>query len=335
MRAWASIGLVIAACGTATVPIDAYNAELARAYCERFVRCGDYDTVERCLSFATTQGPITPSIRAAVAAGLVDYDAEQAAACVAERAAMACASGDASVRLENDSATCRGVLRAGRAIGDPCAIDAECASRNCGALECQPDGCCQGRCVAAMEESPIGQDCTNHACAPIAWCAAGLCAPLLPVGTGCTSIDQCDFGLDCFDTCQPVSHAGDPCRTLAGVPTCGWVAGLTCNLATMICEPPLGLGAACDPAASRCQSSWLTCDPATMTCQPVARIGETCTPPYSRCEGGAFCAHAGELDPGVCLPLVDDGSPCEFDQQCASGTCSAVTRLCVEPPVCT
>jgi hypothetical protein len=331
----ALIGLVIAACGTATVPIDAFNAELARAFCERAVRCGAYDTLDRCLSFQRTTQPITPSVAAAVAGGLVTYDGEQAAACLAERASESCANADVSVRLANDSATCRGVLRAGRPIGEPCAIDEECASRSCGALQCPPGACCQGACVQPTQESPIGEDCTTHACAPVGWCASGLCVPHLPLGAICGSIEQCDFGLDCFDTCQPPPRAGDPCRTLLGTPTCGWVVGLACDPATMTCQPELGPGAACDPLASRCQGGWLHCDPATMTCQPYARVGETCTPPDSRCEGGAFCAFSGEFDPGVCLPFVDLGSPCEYDQQCASGACSAMTRRCIDPLVCT
>lgn len=335
MRAWGVVALVIAGCAPATVPIDELDGRLARADCEREVRCGRFDTVERCLTFTPAHAPITPSIAAAVAAGLVDYDAEQAAECVDERAAVSCAHADASWRLVDDSSLCRGVLRAGRKIGDPCAIDAECSTRRCH-LDCQPGTCCEGVCVNAEQESSLGEDCTTHRCGPNLWCSdTAICYPLLTRGLPCPSTSACDFGLDCFDTCQPALHDGDPCGMRGGTPTCGAVDGLVCDEATMTCTPALGLGDRCSPFAPQCQLGWLHCDPQTSTCRPFARVGEPCTLPYSDCEGGAFCARAGELDLGVCLPLVDDGSPCEYDSQCASGSCQGDPPMCVEPPVCT
>ena len=336
-RAWLLIVLV-AGCSPDAVPIGDYDAQLARADCDRAVRCHQFDTVERCLAYHP-HGPITTSIVEAVRAALVDYDGVQAAECVAEHEEMSCARNDLTYRTQ-PSALCRGVLRAGRRIGDQCVIDAECDSRSCTA-SCSPDTCCIGFCVEAPHLGSLLENCSTLGCAPNLWCDTRqfLCEPFLPRGATCYDPSSCDYGLDCADTCQPTPHAGDPCltREQSGEdPWCGLNDELACDVATMTCQPSLGLGAACDPGfgRDRCQVGWLRCDPDTRTCVEFPKVGETCT---NVCEAGAFCSFTGEGAPGVCLPLVDDGSPCFdfFGNECASGACNTQTGLCVEPAVCT
>ncbi|HTJ42306.1 MAG TPA: hypothetical protein VL463_09450 [Kofleriaceae bacterium] len=334
--------LIVVGCGTDPVPIGEYNAQLAWAACVRGVRCGTYDSIERCLRAPPAQGPITPSIEAAVAMGLVDYDAEQAAQCIDERAAISCAYGDTSYRLADDSVVCRGVVRAGRKVGDVCEIDAECASRRCVRpcdvnFTCDPETCTEGQCVTPAPESGWGQDCTPgfNKCAPSAWCSdVNQCLPHLPLGTPCTRAEQCDFELDCLEVCRPALHEGDACLTLGGEPSCGAVESLFCDEGTMTCRKALGAGEPCDLFDNHCAAGWLACDQATRKCVPFARIGEQCTLPLGLCEAGAFCARSGEADPGVCLPLVDDGSPCTFDFDCASAHCNLETHLCAPPITC-
>ena len=343
MSRFAIAALLIVGCSPDSIAIGDLNARLARADCDHYTRCHLYDSVDRCLGYATP-GPITGSIEAAVAAGLVDYDGEQAAECVAEHDDLSCSLNDLLVKVQ-PSALCRGVLRAGRKLGDACALDAECDSRNCvGANNCNSDTCCVGTCVEARHLSGLMGNCSGIECAPDLWCDNNFtCEALLPQGAFCYDLGSCASGLDCADgRCQPTPHEGDTCLFQDDVglpPTCGVQLGLACDQRTETCEPSLGLGAPCDPgsdfpglAVDRCATGWLRCDPDTKVCTEFPKVGEPCT---SLCEPHAYCWASGEGSPAVCLPLVDDGSPCTFDQECASFSCSTMTQLCVEPAVCT
>ena len=343
MTRWSLAVVFAVGCSPDSIAIGDLNAALARADCDYAVRCHLYDTVDRCLGYAP-RGPIDPSITAAVAAGLVDYDGEQAAECVAEHEGLSCSLNDLVVRAE-PSAICRGMLRAGRKLGDPCAIDAECDSRNC-VTTCTGtgDACCAGNCVEAEHLSgPMG-NCSSINGAPDLWCDGNFtCEPLLPEGAFCYGLNSCASGLDCVDArCQATPHEGDPClfQDFTGLPpTCGVQAGIACDQRTLTCQGALGLGASCEPGpdfpgnvVDRCQPGWLRCDPDTRTCTPFPKVGEPCS---ASCEAGAYCASSGEGTPPVCLPLVDDGSPCVGGYECTSGACSSDTQLCVEPAVCT
>ena len=326
---------LLAGCGDATaIAIEDYNAALARADCEWAVRCGQYDTLDRCLAASHPTGPITPSIAGAVIAQIVTYDGVQAAQCVAEHASMSCALVDEVPRIE-PTVICRGVLRSDKITGMPCEIDAECQSRSCSSGT-TPEACNLGSCVEPVHVAALGEDCSTVACSPDSWCApfVNTCLPLEREGAACTDAHQCGFGLDCFDTCQPPPHLGDPCPRLLGLPTCGNTVGMACDLATGACAAPLGLGAACDPDDDRCQSGWLECARDRRVCVPFPAVGEPCDQPY-RCADGALCTFSGEGTTGICLPLVDDGSPCSGqDQLCASGVCDNVSETCVEPMTC-
>jgi hypothetical protein len=335
MRAVLPLAL-LAACGVDTIAIEDYDLALARADCEQETRCGTFDTVEHCLAFERLHFPITPSIEAAVTAGLVTYDPVQAAQCVAEHEERSCALVDRTWRL-TPSSVCVGVLRSGRLLGAPCAIDDECDSRHCSAQMLTHD-CGMGTCVEAAHAAGPGEDCTQVGCAPNGWCAPGInvCVPLLPQGAQCVAASQCGYGLDCFDTCQPPPAVGDPCPTLEGQPTCGFTAGLTCDPATNACAAPLQEGDPCDPDADRCASGYLSCVRDRRVCAQFPAVGEPCVAPSYHCAAGAVCAFTGEGAAALCVPLVDDGSPCDGqDDLCASGQCNYATEVCEERTVCT
>jgi hypothetical protein len=334
MRA-AVVLAILAACADPTIAVEDYNLALARADCERDTRCGIYDTVDRCLAFKRLHDPITPSIAAAVAAGLVTYDDLQAAQCAAEHASASCSLVAQDVRV-TPTVVCRGVLRSGRLLGDPCAIDEECASRHCSSSTTS-EACNMGTCVEPLHLAAPGQDCTAIDCAPDSFCApsVSICVPHLRQGMSCYAGFECDFGLDCFDTCEPQPQLGDPCPTLQGFPTCGNQSGVMCDLATGACAAPLHQGDPCDPDDDLCASGYLECDRDHRRCEPFPAVGEPCGLPDYRCAAGAICTFSGEGSPGLCLPFVDDGSPCTgSDQLCASGVCDNTTGLCVEPAVC-
>jgi hypothetical protein len=335
MRAVLALAL-LAACGADTIAIEDYNQALARAACEQETRCGLFDTVERCMAYKHPLGPITPSIISAASSGNVTYDPVQAAQCVAEVASRSCSYSAIEWRL-GQTTVCRGVLRSDRLLGGPCFINEECASRNC-ASQTTPLMCSIGLCVEPEHVAAPGEDCTQIACSPDSWCAPGIntCVPHLPQGTACFATGQCAFGLDCFDTCEPPPQIGDPCPTFEGTPTCGVTAGMKCNLATGACAAPLHEGDICDPDNDLCAIGYLTCSPDRHRCEQFPAVGQPCGgSPFFHCTAGAICAFSGEGSPGVCVPLVDDGSPCSGqDQLCASGVCDFTTETCVEPTVC-
>lgn len=334
----AALIIVIVGCGAPEIPIGEINQRLAEADCARYVRCGVYLTQADCMRFARPLAPVTPSIAGAVAAGLVDYDPVEAAECVDERTAMSCSSADADVRLADTSTVCRGLLRAGRKIGDPCTLGAECATRKCsfdGAVfpsEVCPIG---GHCAEADHHAARGESCADNPCAPNLQCETGLCEPLLPRGSPCFSPSDCDFGLTCFGTCVPPPKLGEPCGDSPFFNgSCGFTIGVACDPATMTCEPLPRAGDLCEPGfgADHCAGG-LWCDPTTNACTPLPRVGASCLR-MGRCDAGAYCKTLIDEGDAICLPFVDDGSPCVSANECKSGTCSSA-GICIQPPVCT
>jgi hypothetical protein len=328
----------VAACGTASVPIEAYQARIDDAECGRLIRCGEIGTMAGCQTYRAQNGrftaPITPSVIAAVAAGLVTYDGEQAAECIDQIAGLSCSLADQAVRLQPTSGICRGVLRADRRLGGSCYLNEECESRQCVPIDsCDVDQCCIGTCIEPANLARIGDECTHVDCAPNAWCSNGVCYPLLPQGAPCGAPLTCDWGLECFGTCKPALEEGDPCDTSVGFPWCGFTLGLFCDPDTMRCIRLHGNeGAPCDPADEHaCELG--ACDPVTHVCHWRARVGEVCGVGFGSCVEGASCV-SSEHGESRCVPLIDNGSPC-FNRSdlCASGLCGP-GAVCIDPPVC-
>lgn len=200
-----------------SLALDDYRPAIWQATCDWYVRCGALAEEDCALYLYRT----TSSSPAAVRAGLVRYDGEAAAACVAAYADLPC---DVSQPYPDFSA-CADVYRGLNAIGEPCITGIECESGTCFYSEgwCG-EACCTGTCdparpreVAALDE-PCGDDVS---CARGLYCV-GLydraqpqtCMPLPKRGESC--VGACaELGDSCDSTtkvCQDASVKGEPCE---------------------------------------------------------------------------------------------------------------------------
>ncbi|MCE9577212.1 MAG: hypothetical protein K8W52_28955 [Deltaproteobacteria bacterium] len=319
--------LVLAGCADG-VPLDELDDAYTRARCEVWTRCGYYDSLERCVAQPSEQARlVTPSLRAAVEAGVVIYDPIQAEECLRLTADIVCNPGDLARRVP--SVTCIGMFRSGRPVGAACAFQEECASRTCEFnVGCDPGTCCAGVCAAVKGVGGIGASCLENECGPTSFCYQETCVPLLRQGMACASNNQCDFGLVCLDTCQPPRAAGEACEFTAH----GWDCGgdVFCDRTSLRCDPFLPLGAACEPDHDRCAHAYAWCEPTTSTCAPLPTRGQPC--PSGRCGDDSWCA-ALPPDGSICAAPVPDGAQCSWSGYCASGVCS-LENVCVPEPVC-
>lgn len=332
MRWWLLVVVAaIAACGREAVRIEDLQARLDRAGCDWLVRCGLVDAAADCTrgwNFADLR--ITSSVVAAVHAGVVDYSGDNATECLAQLESLSCSPVDGDYRVQ-PSAICMGVLHGFRKVGTQCNLAEECESRRCDHDQaCAPGACCSGTCGEPDHRARIGDDCSSYPCAADGWCANGTCVALLPRGTPCPPIPNvlpCEWGYECFGTCKPPKQEGDACEMVDDVPTCGggW---LVCEWSSMTCRRGyLAPGATCVPENDLCHDAY--CDASTRKCVERGNVGDPCT---TSCKGALYCADLG--DGRVCLPRLDDGSPC-FGQQdaCTSGVCG-LDGTCIEPNTC-
>jgi hypothetical protein len=218
-------------CGCAdSIALDDYRPAIWQATCDWYVRCGAL-TADDCalqLYLTTSDSP------AAVRAGLVSYDGEAAAACVAAYADLPC---DVTEPYPDFSA-CSDVYRGHNAIGEPCITGIECESGTCFYSEgwCG-EACCMGTCdlerpqqIAALDE-PCNDDVP---CAHGLYCV-GRYDPTQP------------------QTCVPLPKRGEPCATLCAE------LGDNCDSTTKLCEDSSVRGEGCMDD-SDC-TDYYSCDP--------------------------------------------------------------------------
>lgn len=295
--------VAVAACGSSDpIDVDGWEELHRRAYCERRVRCGAALDVDSCMEASP---PFHAGQDAAgVHAGRMRFDADAAAACLAEYERGAC---DAEIQ-------CLGVFTGLVADGGTC-YGRDCATGYCDAFGV--DTCMAGTCQAL---APLGASCAGAVCVAGAWCDFNdLCVPPSSLGGGCDvfSFNSCAAGLLCdpstLQCVRPAAH-GAPCT----VGTCHTL-GDQCIDGT--CQATPGLGGACG-AEVQCQDP-LVC--AGGVCVAPAPIGASCTVAAFNCEPGSFCS-----DASVCEAWRADGMPCGSYLECDSGYCDQSTAS----PVC-
>lgn len=221
---------------------------------------------------------------------------------------------------------CDFVCIAGRAAGEPCDFDAQCALGPAldGHCAMGPDG---GTCapLALQGGAAVGQPCGRIVdgghrlvgCALGGWCdvEAGVCRPTLAVGDACApdgapcQVGDCD-GLGRCDAPAITEEVGAACAD-RDLPRCNPFAGLGCDFESGVCVPSAGRqGQPCGFAGGAICREGLYCRGAT--CEPTVPPGGDCDPgdEYDPCAGGE-CVHVdGPPSEGVCLPLDDGGDVC-------------------------
>jgi hypothetical protein len=76
----------------------------------------------------------------------------------------------------------------------------------------------------------------------------------------------------------------------------------------------------------------MECDTSVHQCREAPTLGMPC---HGKCGGAAFCPLDGP-GMGTCTALLENGVPCDGNQQCASAFCEdgPVFRSCIDPYVC-
>ena len=298
-----------------------------------------YATVEECVRAGGTETLRNHStaVSAAISRGTLLFDGDLAQRCLDWVASAPCEQDSAYVMYVAHP-ECSAVFQGLVADGGICYVDEECDYGRCGSgdsygcpgqcegyprlgepcdpytyeaacgpgLECNADVCLPQEPVvfAGLGESCAGS--TGHSCAPGLRCdyygTESVCVALLPIGSSCSSDNDCEVGLDCIrgtsdSVCQRVvlvTREGDACG------------------GTRVCDHSRGL----------------SCDPYLGWCTGLPSLGQPC--PEGECRDGLFC---NETMSPVCQNLLPDGSPCEMSYYCRSGSCSAA-GLCQPAGLC-
>lgn len=301
---------VVAACGNGdSAPVEFFDT-LERTLCGAMVECSDAPDEDTCRgAYLLDDDGEAAQILAAVSAGKVEFDPEQARSCLAVAEAFPCglASGDGYVaRLD---AACEPVFVGRVAAGDTCFADVECqGDSRCDTADCA-DACCPGTCVAAEPEpepAAVGEDCGQAPCVSTAYCHRDLAA-----GTA---------------VCRDRVDAGDTCAAFGAC-----VQGAVCDLDPAsgqgTCVVPPGPGESCDPDSLfvPCDRRDHHCAPSEASCRPKPGPGQDCDP-----AGGVECVEYAACVDGTCVkrPGMDDAcqpesaSSCLGDLECVAGVCS-------------
>ncbi|HEV7555521.1 MAG TPA: hypothetical protein VGO00_08715, partial [Kofleriaceae bacterium] len=131
-------------CKQASISLDDLDTEALRARCERFTRCGVFDSQDDCEAFF--RAPIDPNRQPGLDQGLTHYDGAAAKRCYDAIAGQTCDQTTKEGRhLPSD---CNGIFSGTLSDGDTCQSDAECASSRCEIInaQCVPGQCCVGNC---------------------------------------------------------------------------------------------------------------------------------------------------------------------------------------------
>jgi hypothetical protein len=325
------IMFVIAACGPSGSPasgeleIDGLQRAEIRANCDYYVRCGLFESHDRCSKAFRTRD--VRSLKKAVAGGYVKYDSVAAAECNAALSARSC---DVTQQAGRIPEVCNRVLVGQTETNESCGFDGECTSGKCLLGGCPPGECCPGTCEPG-ERGPLGAACKSELeCVAETFCGPDrTCIALGVQGSSCLADEQCAYGLGCAGktdlmpgTCQPLPPIGSACvgKRCAD-------AGAICRADNMCVAAGL-TGAACT-TDDDCSQFYVCGDDGK--CSELPQLGDACT---TRCVGDAFCSEATL----TCLALTEDGEFCDFATECEGNLCllrdGDVFAECVTAPVC-
>ena len=293
--ALAMLGLWLAACSSGVAQED-FDAELADAVCEKYVRCGvshDEDSCERGqLQGLIGQRGLTARFGAAIRAGQLRYDAAKAKACLEKIRASTCDVHPLPPQLltygVGMSADCRFLFGEVK-DGEPCHGNGECGARS--------------------------------ACTSVGPFSCGTCQPLRGEGMSSTSPSLCEEGLAYFQsTCREPLKEGESCADSDVSSNAACARGLFCDLdGTRLCKRPAAQG---EPCTWGGECHWtLTC--IDDTCQPPRGKEADCTAKtetmslfsWSQCQQDLFCdAEPGA--PGKCREMLGEGASCRNFWEC-------------------
>lgn len=331
----------------ASLPFDEWCATREDFFlCDGQAGCGVADPLADCADVhAAVAGPVVgcePALTDAVDAGRVRYDGKAAAQC-RQRARTTC---DTSRRAWD----CDGVFTGTKAVGEACALNAECRS----GLWCDASvGTCPGVCAPVRGDGEAatasvqcasgwvgeladggtacapppgpGDACIGQLCRPGLSCVDGLCVTPVAAGGACDG-GPCVFGAVCVaGACTAWAKRGEACAAQffpvdAGSPPCQ--LGLACR--SGVCGDALRAGESCREEPNRCEGG-ARCSLSTFRCERLGGPGAACTS-LSECDRLACIDGAcsrGEPEGAAC----DGAHACVPGFVCTNGVCAA--RVCL------
>jgi hypothetical protein len=317
--------------GNRDIPLEQLADANWTALCDYYVRCGSAEAVTTCvesfkniaLPFAAANG-LERQV-AAVKAGQLTYHPDKARECLETIAAFACERSSAN-NLSGPLA-CSQVFEGTVTGGGTCIIAEQCVSQICTYASC-PNQCCTGTCTGSTPPAmrTVGQSCTTRDRCVDSYCsgAAGMCVALTPVGSPCTTTQECGPGATCrivngsTMTCEPLSPTLGVCSTTSD-----------CKLPSDVCQ------------AGKCQTGGLT----NFTCMGAGecQIFHNCT--ANKCSLlpglGEQCGlnqscRVGYCSSSQCIAKLPDGNACDPARNggdCAGGICDTSGK-CASQPKC-
>jgi hypothetical protein len=304
--------------------LDDLEAAELDATCSFGVRCGLFADSDSCHSWSLI--PDRASAKAAVDMHRARYNPGQAKACFEAMASMSCDLTQQSSREDPDA--CNHIFTGTGAMGDACAIDAECSSNHCVTRIGGPGVCRQGTCGLEIALAKIGESCEQQDCDPGAFCNAELmCAALLPQGETCNLNSDCDYGLLCLGTpatCKPAPHINDACDGI-----CAEV-NATCSIAGT-CVALGRPGDLCTVDSDCMMAS--QCD-TTNKCVAFPTRDMACV---SQCSEDSWCQIQSGQTMGVCVAPQANGASCADNRECSTHFCMPAASgagTCADRQVC-
>lgn len=294
--------------GGSSLSVDELSEAAVEAVCDWLVDCGMMPDEETCRESLNMSDGEFNQIMADVEAGVILYDDEKAAECLASFAEAACEYDSAMDEPE----ACDEMFTGTRGTGETCYINEECASASCSIEDCEEDEvCCVGACQESGGPIALGDECSlDDECADGAFCdydwesETGVCAEKVGLGEECTSFEACSEGVCIYDdswevgTCVELPAEGEPCDVDSYLP---------------------------------CARFDNYCDPTSATCVERKAVGDTCDAEAMEPGCVEYATCAGDL----CVEYPSLGDECADDEgmyclgslSCEDGECTAADAL--------
>lgn len=284
-----------------SVSIGSFASAQIAAYCAYAVRCQIAGTQTGC-QLATQLG-LSPDLLAAVDAGTVTFDPQQAYRCVQLIEDAPCNLGRDVIRHPTLLAACDLAFSPTLSTGAACTLGAACVSGTCDVASASG---CSGTCAPNIELRSVA------------------------LGDLCGSDRECVEGAACSrasETCQPMAVEGQSCADVLCQLDLNCVATAS---AGNICLRPVGVGDSCAVAPCGADTAAVSCDLARSICTAYLQPGDSCTgtavpcPVFAPCNGSVclMSAPLGAACVGTGTTPCEQGIEADTSVECTNGVCT-------------
>ena len=288
-----------------------FYSRFTTAFCKFYTKCGYVPNEAVCRKVYVDSGLLDMSATLrGIDSGRIVYDPTSADTCFGAIADLSCSRGVNAAPNPKLGAICATILRGTVPSGGNCIDDAECTTGTCRQPSCSAN------------------------------CCLGTCGGKIPIGSACSSSNDCDTGVSCiYGSSSPGTCTAD----LAAGLSCGSSGaycqdGLDCDTsATNTCVPYIKDGQSCVTGGVACDNMGSFCDPSSGICRPLLAVGAACTLPVGSIYGtGVGCVYYAECRNGTCTARPTIGEACSVPDggyaqlacagaECTNGICQPYT----------